>query len=50
MVVVAAAIKTVVAAAEVIGKAGKTAVSNGGRYCGFGRQAVIWKSLLNVSK
>ena len=48
MVVVAAAMTTAVAAATVIAAAGATAVPNGGRYCGFGRQAVIWKSLRNV--
>ena len=50
MVVVAAAMTTAVAAATVIAAARAMAVSNGGRYCRFGRQAVIWKNLLNVSK
>ena len=48
MIVVAATITTAVAAATVVAAAGATDVSNGSRYCGFGGQAVIWKSLLNV--
>ena len=52
--VIAAATTTAVAAATAIAEAAAiaaaTAVFNGGPYCGFGRQAVIWKSLRNVSK
>ena len=50
MVVDAAATTTAVAAGTAIAAAAATAVFNDDRYCGVGRLAVIWKSLLNVSK
>ena len=50
IVVVAAATTTAVAAATAIAAAAATAVVIDGRYCGVGRLAVIWKSLLNVNE